>query len=81
MIEQLVAPGADSDVIELAYGALAPGEEVALDGKSEAVAVVLSGTVEAWAGEESLGRAGGRSDPFSEAGHAVYAPALSLIHI
>ena len=75
MIEQLVAPGADSDVIELAYGSLAPGEELALDGAAEAVAVVLSGTVEAWAGDESLGRAGGRSDPFSEPGHSVYAPA------
>ena len=55
MIEQLVAPGADSDVIELAYGSLAAGEELALDGAAEAVAVVLSGTVEAWAGEEVAG--------------------------
>ena len=74
MIEALVATGKDSEVIELGYGPLEPGEELALDGRDEAVAVVLSGTVEAWAGDEALGRAGGRSDPFSEPGHAVYAP-------
>jgi 5-deoxy-glucuronate isomerase len=74
VIEALVATGKDTEVIELGYGPLEPGEELALDGRDEAVAVVLSGTIEAWAGDESLGRAGGRSDPFSEPGHAVYAP-------
>ena len=74
MIEPLVAPGADSEVIELGYGSLAAGEEFELEGGEEAVAVVLSGTVDAWSGEEALGQAGGRSDPFAEAGHSVYAP-------
>jgi 5-deoxy-glucuronate isomerase len=74
MIDQLVAPGADSEVLDLAYGVLAPGESLELDGSDEALAVVLSGVVEAWAGDESLGRAGGRSDPFAEPGHSVYAP-------
>ena len=74
VIETLVAPGAESDVIGLAYGQLAAGETVELDGTDEAVAVVLTGTVDAWAGEEALGAAGGRSDPFAEPGHAVYAP-------
>ena len=74
MIEALVATGKDTEVIEFGYGPLEPGEEFALDGSDEAVAVVLSGTVEAWAGDQSLGLAGGRSDPFAEPGHAVYAP-------
>ena len=47
MIEALVATGKDTEVIELGYGTLEPGEEFALDGADEAVAVVLSGTVEA----------------------------------
>ena len=59
-----------------AYGSLAPGEELALDGATEAVAVVLSGTVDAWAGEESRGAGRQASgDPFSDPGHSVYAPA------
>jgi 5-deoxy-glucuronate isomerase len=72
MIETLVTPGAESDVVGLAYGTLE--EPFTLDGSQEAVAVVLTGTVEAWAGEEALGTAGGRDDPFAEPGHAVYAP-------
>ncbi len=74
VIETLVAPGTESDVIGLAYGSLAAGETVELDGSDEAVAVVLSGSVDAWAGDAALGQAGGRSDPFAEPGHAVYAP-------
>jgi 5-deoxy-glucuronate isomerase len=81
VIEALVATGKDSEVIELGYGPLEPGEELTLDGRDEAVAVVLSGTVEAWAGDEALGRAGGRSDPFSEPGHAVYGPSGSPLRL
>lgn len=81
MIETLAATGKDTEVIELGYGPLAPGEEHALDGRDEAVAVVLSGTVEAWAGDESLGVAGGRSDPFVEPGHAIYAPAGAALRL
>ena len=81
MIETLAATGKDTEVIELGYGPLAPGEEHALDGRDEAVAVVLSGTVEAWAGDESLGVAGGRSDPFAEPGHAIYAPAGAALRL
>jgi 5-deoxy-glucuronate isomerase len=81
VIETLAATGKDTEVIELGYGPLAPGEEHALDGRDEAVAVVLSGTVEAWAGDESLGVAGGRSDPFAEPGHAIYAPAGAALRL
>ena len=81
MIEALVATGKDTDVIELGYGRLEAGEEFGLDGGDEAVAVVLSGTVEAWAGDQALGEAGGRSDPFAEPGHAIYAPPGSPLRL
>jgi 5-deoxy-glucuronate isomerase len=74
MIRSLVTRGDDSQDIDLAYGELEPGATFALDGTDEAVAVVLGGTVSARVGEVNLGVAGGRSDPFSQPGHAIYAP-------
>src|SRR6059058_2328756 len=74
MIRALATRGQESQDIDLAYGDLDPGETYALDGSDEAVAVVLTGQVAARAGDVDLGSAGGRSDPFSQAGHAVYAP-------
>jgi 5-deoxy-glucuronate isomerase len=74
MIRPLATRGEESQDIDLAYGDLDPGETFALDGRDEAVAVVLSGEVAARAGDEDLGSAGGRTDPFAQAGHAVYAP-------
>jgi 5-deoxy-glucuronate isomerase len=70
MIQQLVKRGRDAAELDLASGELAAGETLALDEGDEVVAVVLSGEVEV----PGLGPAGGRSDPFGEPGHAVYAP-------
>ena len=74
MIRALATRGHESQDIDLAYGDLDPGETFALDGGDEAVAVVLTGEVAARVGDEDLGTAGGRTDPFTQAGHAVYAP-------
>lgn len=75
MLRPLVTRGRDSQDIDLAYGELEPAATFSLDGDDEAVAVVLTGAVQARAGDEELGTAGGRSDPFAQPGHAVYAPA------
>jgi 5-deoxy-glucuronate isomerase len=69
-----VTRGSETEAIDLGYGELAPGGTVELDGSDEAVAVVLQGEVTARAGQEPLGVAGGRTDPFAELGHAVYSP-------
>jgi 5-deoxy-glucuronate isomerase len=74
MIRALATRGQESQDIDLAYGDLGPGESFALDGADESVAVVLTGEVAARAGDQELGTAGGRTDPFRQAGHAVYAP-------
>jgi len=74
VIEQLVAPGADSEAIDLVYGRLEPGEAVETGGGDEVVAVVLEGAVSARAGDADLGRTARRSGPFGEPGQAVYAP-------
>jgi 5-deoxy-glucuronate isomerase len=74
MIEQLVRRGTDADVVELGYGTLAPGETARPPAEDEMLAVILSGTVATAIDGRPLGVAGGRTDPFQEAGHAVYAP-------
>jgi 5-deoxy-glucuronate isomerase len=74
VIRPLVRHGDDSEVIDLAYGTLEPGAAYEHDGGDEAVAVVLAGDVSARVGDEPLGSAGGRGDPFTRAGDAVYAP-------
>jgi 5-deoxy-glucuronate isomerase len=81
MIRPLVTRGAESEAIDLAYGELEPDSVLELGGEEEAVAVVLSGTVSVRAGDEELGVAGGRSDPFAEPGHAVYAPPGTPLHL
>jgi 5-deoxy-glucuronate isomerase len=74
VIEQLVTRGKDTDAIDLGYGHLKPGEALEAGGRDEVVAVVMRGDVQAWAGDADLGRTPYRSDPFTAAGHAVYAP-------
>ncbi len=74
MIEQLVRRGTDTAAIDLGYGRLEPGEAYEAGGADEVVAVVMQGSVEATAGDAELGRTPHRRDPFSELGHAVYAP-------
>jgi 5-deoxy-glucuronate isomerase len=74
VIEQLVTRGRDTDAIDLGYGALAPGESLEAGGADEVVAVVMQGDVQARAGDADLGKTPYRGDPFSELGHAVYAP-------
>jgi 5-deoxy-glucuronate isomerase len=74
MIEQLVRRGTDADVVELGYGTLAPGETTRPAAEDETLAVILSGAVTATIDGRPLGAAGGRTDPFKESGHAVYAP-------
>jgi 5-deoxy-glucuronate isomerase len=74
VISPLVRHGNESDVIDLAYGALGPSETYELNGGDEALAVVLAGSVSARVGDEQLGSAGERDDPFTEPGHSVYAP-------
>jgi len=74
MIEQVVRRGTDSDVIELGYGTLAPGETSTPSPQEETLAVVLSGAVAATLDGRALGVAGERSNPFQAPGYAVYAP-------
>jgi 5-deoxy-glucuronate isomerase len=81
MIRSLVTRGRDSQDIDLAYGDLEPGGVFALNGGDEAVAVVLTGAVSARVGDQELGVAGGRSDPFTQAGHAIYAPPGAPLHL
>jgi 5-deoxy-glucuronate isomerase len=74
MIEQLVRRGTDSDVIDVGYGTLAPGETARPPADGETLAVILSGSVAAATDDRPLGLAGARTNPFEEPGHAVYAP-------
>ncbi|HET9102632.1 MAG TPA: 5-deoxy-glucuronate isomerase [Solirubrobacteraceae bacterium] len=70
----LAATGRDTAHIDLALADLADGETLALTAGPERAAVILSGTVEATAGDVALGRAGGRSSVFEGPGYAVYGP-------
>jgi 5-deoxy-glucuronate isomerase len=72
---ELATRGRETEALDLAYGELEPGESVQLEGADEIAAVVLTGAVKARTDSTDLGTAGGRSDPFRELGHAVYAPA------
>jgi 5-deoxy-glucuronate isomerase len=74
MIEQLVRRDTESDVIDVGYGTLAPGETTRAPAEDETLAVILSGAAAAAVDGRPLGVAGARTDPFSEPGHAVYAP-------
>jgi 5-deoxy-glucuronate isomerase len=74
MIEQLVRRGTDSNVIDVGYGMLAPGELARPPAEDETLAVVMSGTVAAAIDGRPLGIAGGRENPFEAPGHAIYAP-------
>ena len=75
LTRQLVTRGEDASELSLVVGELDDGEVLEGDGTDEVVAVVLSGEVDARAGTHALGRAGGRTDPITAPGHAVYAPA------
>jgi 5-deoxy-glucuronate isomerase len=74
VIERLVRRGSDSDLIDLGYGTLAPGETARSPADEETLAVIMSGTVAAAIDGRELGVAGARTDPFEQPGHAVYAP-------
>lgn len=74
VIEQRVRRGKDSDLIELGYGALEPGEAARGPAEDETLAVIMSGAVAAMIDGRPLGLAGARADPFEAPGHAVYAP-------
>ncbi len=75
MIVQLVRRETDTELIELGYGTLAPGETAPSPlSDDETLAVIMSGTVSAAVGGRPLGVAGARTDPFEGPGHAVYAP-------
>lgn len=74
MIEQVVRRGTDSDVIDVSYGTLAPGEAAGFSAEEETLVVILSGTVAAAVDGRPLGVAGGRSNPFEEPGYSIYAP-------
>jgi 5-deoxy-glucuronate isomerase len=75
VVRDLVVRGRDADELSLAVAELRAGETLERSDGDELVAVVLDGVVDANVGGEDLGRAGGRSEPFSSPGHAVYAPA------
>lgn len=75
MIRPLVTAGQQTAHIDLSLADLGAGEVLELDGGLERAAVVLSGRVDATAGETELGIAGGRATVFEGPGHTVYAPA------
>jgi 5-deoxy-glucuronate isomerase len=70
----LVAAGQQTTHIDLWLVDLADGETLELASGPERAAVVLSGRVDATAGDTALGVAGGRTDVFEGPGHTVYGP-------
>jgi 5-deoxy-glucuronate isomerase len=74
-MRRLLAAGRETAHIDLSLAALAAGEVLDLQAGPERAAVILSGRVDATAGETALGIAGGRSSVFEAPGHTVYAPA------
>jgi 5-deoxy-glucuronate isomerase len=71
----LLAAGRDTAHIDLALADLAEGQVLDLERGPEQAAVILSGRVDATAGETALGVGGGRSSVFEAPGDTVYAPA------
>jgi len=71
----LVTAGQETAHIDLAIADLADGEVLELEAGPERAAVILSGRVDATAGDTALGIAGGRGSVFEGPGDAVYAPA------
>ena len=71
----LLSAGRQTAHINLALADLDGGEELELPDAGETAAVILTGTVEAAADGQSLGRAGGRASVFEGPGDAVYGPA------
>jgi 5-deoxy-glucuronate isomerase len=71
----LVAAGRETAYIDLSLAEVADGEVLELESGPERAAVILSGRVDATAGETALGIAGGRSSVFEAPGDTVYAPA------
>ncbi|MBV9817186.1 MAG: 5-deoxy-glucuronate isomerase [Solirubrobacterales bacterium] len=77
----LVQAGAQTDHIDLSLADLDGEETLELDAGPERLAVVLSGRVDAVAGEAELGVAGGRRSVFDAPGDAVYAPAGTALRL
>jgi 5-deoxy-glucuronate isomerase len=77
----LVAAGRETTYIDLSLADLAEGEVLELGAGPERAAVILSGRVDASAGETALGIAGGRSSVFEAPGDTVYAPAGTGIRL
>jgi 5-deoxy-glucuronate isomerase len=70
----LVAAGLQTAYIDLSLADLAHGEALELEAGPERAAVILTGRVDATAGESALGIAGGRSSVFEAPGDTVYTP-------
>ena len=81
LLHDLIVRGRDTDELSLAVGDLRAGETVERSDGDELVAVVLDGVVDATVGDERLGRAGGRGEPFTSPGHAVYAAAPAALRL
>ena len=81
MIEQLLAPGHQTEYIHLDLVRLDERETWDASSSLETVVVVLSGRVDVAFDEQSLGSAGGRKDVFEGAGHAVYVPPETSIRV
>jgi 5-deoxy-glucuronate isomerase len=77
----LVRAGRETAHIDLLLADLADGEGLDLDAGPERAAVILSGRVDATAGETALGTAGGRSSVFEGPGDTIYAPAGSTLRL
>ncbi|HTU96295.1 MAG TPA: 5-deoxy-glucuronate isomerase, partial [Solirubrobacteraceae bacterium] len=75
-MRQLTTAGDETAHVNLALADLAPGESLDLPAGGETAAVVMSGVIDAYTGDDlSLGRAGGRASVFEAPGDTVYAPA------
>jgi 5-deoxy-glucuronate isomerase len=86
----LLAAGRETAHIDLALADLAEGEVLDLEASPthpshpshpERAAVILSGRVDATAGETALGVAGGRSSVFEGPGDTVYTPAGTALRL
>jgi 5-deoxy-glucuronate isomerase len=74
-MRSLIAAGRETAHIDLSLADLAADETLELAADPERAAVILSGRVDATAGDTALGIAGGRASVFEAPGHTVYAPA------
>jgi 5-deoxy-glucuronate isomerase len=80
-MRKLLAAGRETGHIDLALADLVEGEVLDLPAGRERAGVILSGRVDATAGDTDLGIAGGRRSVFEAPGDTVYVPAGATLRL